>query len=136
MDGFQGAVLRVKLKYLEEWNNGRRENAKRYHKYLSGIDGIILPQEADYARHVYHIYPIRVKNRDRVMEALAGKGINCNIHYPVPIHLQKAYEFQGHRLGDFPVAEKIASELLSLPMFPELTEEQIAFVANILKEVV
>ena len=136
MDGFQGAVLEVKLKYLEKWNNRRRENAKRYHKYLSGIDGIILPEEADYARHVYHIYPIRVKNRDRVMEALAGKGINCNIHYPVPIHLQKAYEFLGHRLGDFPVAEKIASELLSLPMFPELTEEQIAYVADSLKEVV
>ena len=74
-----------------------------------------------------------MKNRDRVLEALAEKGINCGIHYPVPVHLQKAYEFQGYRLGDFPVAEKIASELLSLPMFPELTEEQIAYVAESLK---
>ncbi len=70
------------------------------------------------------------------MEALTKKGINCNIHYPVPVHLQKAYEFQGYRLGDFPVAEKVASELLSLPMFPELTEEQIAYVANSLKQVI
>jgi dTDP-4-amino-4,6-dideoxygalactose transaminase len=135
MDGFQGAVLGVKLKFLEEWNNGRRENAKRYNKYLSDIEGIILPEEADFAHHVYHIYPIRVKNRDRVTEALVEKGINCGIHYPVPIHLQKAYEFQGHRLGDFPIAEKIASELLSLPMFPELTEEQIAYVTDSLKDI-
>jgi dTDP-4-amino-4,6-dideoxygalactose transaminase len=135
MDGIQGAVLGVKLNYLDKWNNARRENAKRYNKYLSGIDGIILPEEAGYARHVYHIYPVRVKNRDRVMEELKKRGINCNIHYPVPIHLQKAYEFHGHRLGDFPVAEKIASELLSLPMFPELTEEQIAYVADSLKNI-
>jgi dTDP-4-amino-4,6-dideoxygalactose transaminase len=135
MDGIQGAVLGVKLKYLDKWNKGRRKNAKRYNKYLSGIEGIILPEEADFAHHVYHIYPIRVKNRDRVMEALTQRDINCNIHYPVPIHLQKAYEFQGHRLGDFPVAEKIASELLSLPMFPELTEDQIAYVADSLKNI-
>lgn len=135
MDGFQGAVLNIKLKYLEDWNNGRRENAKRYYKHLSGIDGIILPKEADYARHVYHIYPVRVKNRDRVLETLAEKGINCGIHYPVPIHLQKAYEFQKHRLGDFPVSEKVSPELLSLPMFPELTEEQIAYVADSLKDI-
>ena len=135
MDGLQGAVLSVKIKYLEEWNNKRRENAKRYNKYLSGLDGIILPQEADYARHIYHIYSIRVKNRDRVMEALVEKGINCGIHYPVPVHLQKAYEFLGHKPGDFPVAEKIASELLSLPMFPELTEEQIEYVADSLKDI-
>ena len=135
MDGLQGAVLSVKIKYLEEWNNKRRENAKRYNKYLSGLDGIILPQEADYARHIYHIYSIRVKNRDRVMEALVEKGINCGIHYPVPVHLQKAYEFLGYKPGDFPVAEKIASELLSLPMFPELTEEQIEYVADSLKDI-
>ncbi|MGC1404825.1 MAG: DegT/DnrJ/EryC1/StrS family aminotransferase [Thermodesulfobacteriota bacterium] len=135
MDGFQGAVLGVKINYLEEWNKKRRENAKRYNKYLSRLDGIILPQEADYARHIYHIYPIRVKNRDRVMEALMEKGINCGIHYPLPVHLQKAYEFLGHKQGDFPVAEKIASELLSLPMFPELTEKQIEYVAKTLTDI-
>ncbi len=135
MDGFQGAVLSVKLNYLEDWNKGRRKNAALYRKYLAGVEGIMLPQEAEYARHVYHLYPIRVKNRDRVMEALAEKEIYCGIHYPVPVHLQKAYEFLGHKQGDFPVTEKIASELLSLPMFPELTEEQIEYVADSLKDI-
>ncbi|MEW6188434.1 MAG: DegT/DnrJ/EryC1/StrS family aminotransferase [Thermodesulfobacteriota bacterium] len=135
MDGFQGAVLGVKLNRLEEWNQKRRENAERYRFYLSGLKGVILPQEADYARHVYHIFPIRVKNRDEVMSALGQKGINCGIHYPVPVHLQKAYEFLGHKKGDFPVSEKIASEVLSLPMFPELAEEQIAYIADALKDI-
>jgi dTDP-4-amino-4,6-dideoxygalactose transaminase len=134
MDGFQGAVLGVKLKYLEDWNNSRRKNAALYRKYLSGVEGVILPEEAAYARHVYHLYPIQVKNRDRILEALAGKEIYCGIHYPVPLHLQKAYSSLGYRSGDYPVAEAISSELLSLPMFPELTEEQIEYVAQSLKE--
>ena len=134
MDGFQGAVLRVKLNYLEEWNNGRMENAKRYRNHLSGVEGVILPGEADYARHVYHLFPVRVKNRDAVLQALTEQGVGCGIHYPVPVHLQKAYEFLGHQPGDFPVSEKIASELISLPMFPELTEEQVAYVAGALKD--
>jgi dTDP-4-amino-4,6-dideoxygalactose transaminase len=133
MDGFQGAVLSVKLKYLEGWNEGRRKNAALYRKYLSGIDGVILPEEADYARHVYHLFPIRVKNRDKILEALAEKEIYCGIHYPVPLHLQEAYASLGYPTGSFPVAERISAELLSLPMFPELTEEQIAFVAQSLK---
>ena len=132
MDGFQGAVLGVKLKYLEGWNNGRVENAARYRKHLAGVEGVVLPGAADYARHVYHLFPVRVKNRDAVLQALTEQGIGCGIHYPVPVHLQKAYEFLGHQPGDFPVSEKIASELISLPMFPELTEEQIAYVATTL----
>lgn len=136
MDGFQGAVLGVKLKYLEGWNIGRMEKAKFYRRYLEGVEGVVLPGEADYARHVYHLFPIRVKNRDAVMAALAEKGIGCGIHYPVPVHLQKAYEFLGHHPGDFPVSEKISSELISLPMFPELTEEQIDYVAMALKEAI
>jgi dTDP-4-amino-4,6-dideoxygalactose transaminase len=134
MDGFQGAVLRVKLNYLEEWNNGRMENAKRYRKHLAGVEGVVLPGEADYARHVYHLFPVRVKNRDAVLQALTEQGVGCGIHYPVPVHLQKAYEFLGHQPGDFPISEKVASELISLPMFPELTEEQVAYVAGALKE--
>jgi dTDP-4-amino-4,6-dideoxygalactose transaminase len=136
MDGFQGAVLGVKLNYLEKWNNGRMEKAKLYRSCLGGVEGVVLPGEADYARHVYHLFPIRVKNREAVIAALTEKGIGCGIHYPVPVHLQKAYEFLGHKAGDFPVAEKIAAELVSLPMFPELTEDQIAFVAEALKEAV
>ncbi len=95
MDGFQGAVLSVKLKHLEAWNQKRREKAALYDQLLAGVEGLVLPWEAAYARQVYHLYPIRVKNRDRVMEALAGRGVGCGIHYPVPIHLQKAYEFLG-----------------------------------------
>jgi dTDP-4-amino-4,6-dideoxygalactose transaminase len=136
MDGFQGAVLGVKLNYLENWNNGRMEKAARYRELLKDVEEVILPGEGGYGRHVYHLFPIRVKNRDEVMQKLTEKGIGVGIHYPVPVHLQKAYEFLGHKPGDFPVAEKIASELISLPMFPELTEEQIAYVVEALKEAV
>jgi dTDP-4-amino-4,6-dideoxygalactose transaminase len=136
MDGFQGAVLSVKLPYLEVWNNGRMKNAARYRKHLEGVDGITLPGEGGYGRHVYHLFPVRVKNRDAVLQALTEQGIGCGIHYPVPVHLQKAYEFLGHRPGDFPVAEKIAGELISLPMFPELTEEQVVYVSEALSEAV
>jgi dTDP-4-amino-4,6-dideoxygalactose transaminase len=136
MDGFQGAVLGVKLPHLEGWNNQRREKADLYRRYLGEMEEILLPAEAEYARHIYHIYPIRVKNRDEVIQALTEKGVNCGIHYPLPIHLQKAYAFLGHKAGDFPTAETVASELLSLPMYPELTEEQIVYVAECLKEAV
>ncbi len=135
MDGFQGAVLHAKLPYLEDWNEARRQKAELYRKHLNGWDGVVLPREAEYARHVYHLFPVRVKNRDRVLQALAEKGIQCGIHYPLPIHLQKAYAFLGHQPGDFPVAEKVAEELISLPIYPELSEEQIVYVAESLKEV-
>jgi len=136
MDGIQGAVLSVKLKYLDQWNNQRREKAGLYRQWLSGVDGLTLPEEADYARHVYHLYPVRIKNRDQAIEALAEKGISCGIHYPLPIHLQKAYAYLGHKSGDFPVSEKVAAELLSLPMFPELTQAQVEYVAASLKAIV
>lgn len=130
MDGFQGAVLSVKLKYLEAWNEARRKNSRRYNELLKAIDGLIIPVEADYLRHVYHIYAIRVKNRDKFINILADKGISCGIHYPVPLHLQTAYSFLGHKTGDFPVAEQCAEEFVSLPMFPELTDEQIKYVCD------
>ncbi len=133
MDGIQGAILSAKLKHLSDWNEARRKNAQLYTKLLSGIDGIMVPQEAEYAKHIYHIYAIRVKNRDRLMNALAEKGISCGIHYPIPIHLQKAYHSLGLNKGSFPTAEKCAEEFLSLPMFPELTEEQIEYVCNAVK---
>ena len=133
MDGFQGAVLGVKLKYLSDWNESRRKNASLYTTLLSGIPDVTLPTEADYAKHVYHIYAIRVQERDRLIAFLGEKGVSCNIHYPVPIHLQKAYQFLGLKEGSFPVAEKCASQYVSLPMFPELTEEQITYVAEQIK---
>lgn len=133
MDGIQGAVLSVKLKYLAGWNESRRAHAREYTRLLSPVTGVVEPREADYARHVFHIYAIRIKQRDRLMAHLAEKGISCGIHYPAPIHLQDAYRFLGLKAGSFPVAERCATEVLSLPMFPELTSEQILGVADEIK---
>jgi len=134
MDGFQGAVLSVKLKYLPAWNEGRRKNAQLYNSLLNGSNGVVTPTEMDYAKHVYHVYALRVQDRDGLITKLGEKGIGTNVHYPVPVHLQNAYEFLGFKAGSFPVAEKVASEFISLPMFAELTEEQISFAANMVKE--
>jgi dTDP-4-amino-4,6-dideoxygalactose transaminase len=133
MDGIQGAILSVKLKYLPSWNDGRRKNAELYSSLLNGSDSIITPKEMDYAKHVYHIYVIRTKNRDELIAKLGEKGVNCGIHYPVPIHLQNAYQSLGLKMGSFPVAEKVASEFVSLPMFAELTEEQIRYTADMVR---
>ncbi len=133
MDGLQGAVLGVKLKYLDSWNEGRVRNAELYRQQLSGIDGITLPEKMDYAHHIYHIFAVRVPKREAFMEALKEKGIACGIHYPIPVHLQDAYKFMGKKKGDFPVAEKCAEETVSLPMFPELKEEQITHTAEVIK---
>jgi dTDP-4-amino-4,6-dideoxygalactose transaminase len=133
MDGVQGAILSVKLKYLNQWNESRRKNAQAYGKLLAHIDGIIAPQEVDYNRHVYHIYAVRVQGRDTLIKNLAEKDIACGIHYPVPIHLQDAYRFLGLGKGSFPIAEKCSEELVSLPMFPEMTKEQVDFVVGEIK---
>jgi len=130
MDGIQGAVLSVKLKYLSGWNDARREHAALYDKLLAGLKGITPPREMDYAKHVYHIYAVRTKNRAALEEFLAEKGIACLIHYPLPIHLQDAYRSFGLERGNFPIAEKCAGELLSLPMYPELAENQIEHVVR------
>jgi len=133
MDGFQGAVLSVKLKHLPAWNEARRKNAALYNTLLNGSDGIVIPKEMDYAKHVYHIYAIRTKNRDELISKLGEKGVNCGIHYPVPVHLQNAYASLGLKPGSLPVAERVASEFVSLPMFAELTEEQIRYAADMVK---
>jgi len=125
MDGIQGAVLSVKLKYLEKGNASRRRNGRLYDEILGGCREIVLPKVAGYGVPVYHLYAVRVADRDRVLRALGGRGIGCGIHYPIPIHLQKAYQGLNLGPGSFPVAERCAGELLSLPMFPELTPEQI-----------
>jgi dTDP-4-amino-4,6-dideoxygalactose transaminase len=134
MDGIQGAVLRIKLRHLEKANASRRANAALYNELLADVEGIVLPVEADYASHVYHIYAIRTKERDELMKHLNDAGIGCGIHYPVPVHLQEAYKHLGHKTGDFPVAERSALEFVSLPMYPELNPEQIQTVANSVKE--
>ncbi|HBG07404.1 MAG: erythromycin biosynthesis sensory transduction protein eryC1 [Geobacteraceae bacterium GWC2_58_44] len=128
MDGIQGAVLSLKLKYLEAWNRARRQHAALYGELLEGADSVTLPREMPYAHHVYHVYALRSPQRQRLIDALATKGVACGVHYPVPIHLQRAYASRSEQAGSFPVAERCAEELLSLPMFPELTEEQIAYV--------
>ena len=134
MDGIQAAVLSVKLQYLERGNLLRRLHALQYSRAFQGVEEVVTPFEAAYARHVYHIYAIRVQERDQVMWLLKEKGIQCGVHYPVPIHLQKAYQSLGYKNGAFPIAEQIAKEFISLPMFPELTKAQVEMVALCVKE--
>jgi len=133
MDGIQGAVLSIKLKHLEVNNVRRHAHALLYDQLLGELEEIITPFEAPHNHHVYHVYAVRVQERNQILQALADRGIACAIHYPVPIHLQEAYRFLGYEEGSFPVAERCAHEFLSLPMFPELTHEQIHAVAAELK---
>lgn len=130
MDGIQGAILNKKLRHLDAWTEARRKNAVKYNELLADIEGLTIPMESDYARHVYHLYVIRVQNRDALITSLAEKGIQCAIHYPVPVHRQDAYHSLGLDERSFPIAEKYANEIVSLPMFPELTAEQIEYVAS------
>ena len=134
MDGIQGAVLSAKLKHLEDWTKARLKNAALYSSLLSGIDSITLPYAAEHVRHVYHIYPVLVDGRDSLIRLLEDKQIYCGIHYPIPLHLTEACKPFGYGSGSFPVTERVAEKLLSLPMFPELTELQIQYVAATLKD--
>jgi dTDP-4-amino-4,6-dideoxygalactose transaminase len=136
MDGIQAAVLSIKLCQLDEANRLRREHALRYNEAFAGMDDVATPFEANYARHVYHIYAIRVRQRDEVRRLLEKKGIGCGVHYPIPIHLQEACQGLGYTAGAFPVAENLAEEFLSLPMFAELTEEQIEYVVRSVSDAV
>jgi dTDP-4-amino-4,6-dideoxygalactose transaminase len=132
MEGIQGAILRVKLRHLERWTEQRRANARRYGELLAG-SGVRMPEEMAYARHVYHVYAVRVHERDAMHQRLAARGIQTGIHYPLPVHLQEAWRDERYGPGDFPVAEQAAREVLSLPIYPELTEAQIESVAGALK---
>jgi dTDP-4-amino-4,6-dideoxygalactose transaminase len=135
LDGIQAAILDVKLTHLDEWTERRRSRAARYNEHFS--DGIVTPMvEAPGRRGVYHLYVIRVKERDGLRGALEGKGIASGIHYPVPLHLQPAYEYLGHKPGDFPCAERVTAEIVSLPMYPELTDEMVDEVAAAVREFV
>ena len=136
LDGLQAAILRVKLKYLPKWVDGRRAHAKQYQEMLGDLQGLILPVEKDYAQHSYYVYVIRTDNRDAVMAKLKEKGCGCGIHYPLPLHLQPAYSFLGGKQGDCPVAEAYAKQIVSVPMFPELTKDKVAEAASIIREVI
>jgi dTDP-4-amino-4,6-dideoxygalactose transaminase len=115
----------VKLRHLAKWNEARRALAHRYHELLAEAkDSIGIPVEAPWTKGVYHLYVVRVSDRKAFQESLAEAGIGTGIHYPIPLHLQKAYEHLGYRKGSFPVTERVASEIVSLPMFPQLSFEQ------------
>jgi dTDP-4-amino-4,6-dideoxygalactose transaminase len=128
MEGIQGAVLRVKLNHIERWTEARRTHAAAYDRLLanSSIGLGLVPQDA---RHVYHVYAVRLRNRDIVQQRLTQSGIATGMHYPVPVHLQPAYADLGYPEGAFPLAERFARETLSLPMFPELRRDEIEQVA-------
>ncbi len=134
MDGFQGAALNVKIKYLKQWNEQRQKIAQRYHELLSDLDWLRCPKSRDGASHVYHLYVVRVKNRVEVIKYLEEHGVGTGIHYPFPIHLTEAYQHLGYKEGDFPVSEACAREVLSLPMFPELMLKEVEYVTKVLRK--
>jgi len=132
MDGVQGAVLGVKLKYLEAWTEARRSHAAEYTRRLNGT-AASAPTERPASRHVYHQYVVRVPERDAWRAALTEAGVQTGVHYPIPVHLQPAYADLGYSRGDFPIAEQAAAEVLSLPMFPEMTDQQIESIATVFR---
>jgi dTDP-4-amino-4,6-dideoxygalactose transaminase len=125
----QAAVLDVKLKYLDTWHEGRRRNAALYDKMLSGSK-VVTPRIEQGNWSIYNQYVVRVRDRDRVKQALADKGIGSAIYYPIPLHLQECFAYLGYKAGDFPQSERAAAEVLALPVYPELPEEQVQFVAR------
>lgn len=129
LDTIQAAVLRVKLKYLEEWTKLRIENAKYYDELLSS-DNVITPYVQENARHVYHLFVVRVKKRDMLRKVLKENNISTGLHYPIPLHLQPAYKYMDYKKGDFPVSEKSSKEIISLPLWPEMEKETIRKVSH------
>ena len=133
IDALQAAIISVKLKYLKKWNEMRRNNAKLYSDLLNDSN-VIFPKEHEKAKAVYHLYVIKTKQRDKLQSFLKSNNIDTGIHYPVPLHLQPAYKHLNMNEGRFPTAEKVSQEILSLPIYPELSEEQIRYVVNKIKE--
>lgn len=129
MEGFQGAILRVKLKHLDKWTEARRAIVKQYNELLADSE-FETPKEMPWGRHVYHVYTLRAQDRDSLQAALTAEGIQTGIHYPVPVHLQPAYSDLGYARGSFPHAERASTEVLSLPLYPELINNQIQLVAQ------
>jgi dTDP-4-amino-4,6-dideoxygalactose transaminase len=135
MEGFQGAVLRVKLRHLEKWTEARRAIVHEYNRLLAD-SGVVVPKEMPWARHVYHVYTLRMDDRDAVQQSLQSAGIQTGIHYPVPVHLQPAYSDLGYGRGAFPHSEAAARQVLSLPLYPELSLQAVAEVADAVKKAV
>ena len=134
LDAIQAGVLRLKLDHLPEWNRQRREKAQHYGELLASVEGLVLPFEPSWARAVYHLYVVRIQDRRELQEHLKEAGIGTGIHYPIPLHQQRAYRQLGYGKGDFPVTERVAPEILSMPMYPQLTESEQEAVARVVKE--
>ena len=135
MNTINAAIGRIQLKYLKEWNEKRRKIAREYNKKLKGVGDLILPPEGDdEIKPAWHLYVVRTRYRDKLMKFLSNKGIQCGIHYPIPVHLQPPYRKMGFKEGMFPNAERCAKEILSLPMHPKLTTEEINYIVDCIKE--
>jgi dTDP-4-amino-4,6-dideoxygalactose transaminase len=134
LDAVQAGVLRIKLKKLAGWNEARRKNASCYNALLSDIKSVTTPFEPAFAESVYHLYVILAENRDGLQEFLGKNGVATGLHYPLPLHLQKAYAHFGYKEGSFPVTETVSKRLLSLPIFPELNKSQIEYVVSLIKD--
>ncbi len=133
LDGIQGAVLNVKLKYIDEWNRRRHQNACLYRRCLEDVEEVILPDIPEEGSHVFHLFVVRLKDREKIQLRLKEKGIATGIHYPIALPNLKAYRYLGHQPEDFPVASRYQDEILSLPIFPELIEEQVKYITENLK---
>ena len=133
LDGIQAAILEVKLKYLEQWTDRRRSVAKRYDEELRNV--VVTPTVRPNVKHVYHLYVIRVKQRDQLIARLKEQGISTGIHYPIPLPFLKAYEYLGHKSEDFPIAHSLKDEILSLPIHGDITDDQVSFVIEQIKRI-
>ncbi len=135
LDSIQAGVLDIKLKQLEQWNNRRRKIATHYDECLAHLPGVVRPVEPSYGHHVYHLYVVLLPNRDEMQRELQQRGIATGLHYPIPIHLQEAFADQGYQRGDLPVTEQVADTLLSLPMFPHMSDGQVHHVTQTLQQI-
>lgn len=135
LDTLQAAILRIKLKKLTAWNNLRKQAAGIYNESLKEIEGIVIPCVSDLVEHVYHVYAIRTRQRDYLYNELKNRGIGVLLHYPIPLHLQKAYKGLGYKKGDFAVSERVSQEIISLPMYPHLNQRQINFITGNIKKI-
>ena len=125
LDSIQAGFLRIKLKHLPKWTEQRQAAAARYQElFADGNTRMVMPFEPEWSKAVYHLFVVRVPNREEFMKHLASVGIGTGIHYPIPLHLQNAYKDAGYQAGDFPITERVSKEIVSLPMFPQLTAEQ------------
>jgi len=134
LDDLQAAILEVKLIHIDKWNEQRRKSAEIYNTLISEFEGVIRPKILENTKPVWHLYVIRIKNRDGLLKYLQENEVGCGLHYKIPLHLQPALKHLGYKKGDFPITENVMNEIISLPMFPELTEEQINYVVEKIKE--